>query len=74
MAATIKTMGTKPAHLGKPIASIKVSSVLNFNEESPKRSAMTLTIFSYSGEPVVAYFSRFLFSSPSSSLIMQPGN
>ena len=28
-------------HFGSPIASIKVSSVLNFNEVSPKRSAMS---------------------------------
>ena len=55
----------------QPGTSTNVSSVLNFNDDSPKRSRITSTIFSYSGEPVVAYFSRFLFSSPSSSLIMR---
>ena len=53
------------------MASTSVSSVLNFNELSPKRSAMMLTIFLYSGESVCAYLSRFLFSSPSSSLMMR---
>ena len=39
-------------HLGKPIASISVSSVLNFNEVSPKRERMRSTNSLYSGESV----------------------
>ena len=44
---------------------------LNFNEVRPNRSLINSTIFLYSGESVVAYLSRFLFSSPSNSLMMR---
>ena len=47
-------------HLGSPMAFINVSSELNFSDVSPKRSRIISTIFSYSGEPVVAYFSEIL--------------
>ena len=57
-------------YVSEPKYSMPVSYThLNFKEERPKRSRITSTIRSYSGEPVVAYFSRFLFSSPSNSLI-----
>ena len=68
MAATIKTMRTYLT-LRQSDSLNQSSNVLNFKDESPKRSRITSTIFSYSGEPVVAYLSRFLFSSPSSSLM-----
>jgi amidophosphoribosyltransferase len=58
-------------HFGNPMDSMRVSRVLNFKVVRPKRSAIMLTIFSYSGEPVVAYFSRFLSASPSSSAIIR---
>ena len=58
-------------HFGNPMAAIRSSSFVNLSDDKPKRSRMMSTIFLYSGESVVAYASRFLLPSPSSSAMMR---
>ena len=50
---------------------MRVSIVLNLRDVRPKRSRIFSTIAVYCGESVVAYASRFLLGSPSSSPIMR---